>query len=163
MSQETEQRQADSLTEMKFEYAWRYFSFHARQRVTMFNFFLVGSGVLGNAYALLARAQMDWEAGVVAIIGILVSLISIGLDVRNNQLVDLGEEALKRVERDHLISANEALPEYAILSFEDDRGEPLWIRKHKGLIRSLEAVVGLVFLGATFYSFGTAVIGWFCN
>ena len=131
MSQEPEQHHEDSLMQMKFEYAWRYFSFHARQRVTMFNFFLVGSGVLGNAYALLLRDQLYWQAGVVAIIGVFVSLVSIGLDVRNEQLVDLGEAALRGVEDDYLMLDSGKPPEYAILRTEIFKGEPPMMLKHK--------------------------------
>ena len=119
----------------------------------MFNFFLVGSGVLGNAYALLLRDQLYWQAGVVAIIGVFVSLVSIGLDVRNEQLVDLGEAALRGVEDDYLMLDSGKPPEYAILRTEIFKGEPPMMLKHKGLVRSVETFVGIVFLGATFYLF----------
>ncbi len=167
MSQQPGQLHDDFLTQMKFDYAWRYFSLHARQRVTMFNFFLLGSGVLGNACVLLLREQLDWQAGVVAAIGFFVSLVAIGLDVRNNQLVRLGEEALRRVERDHLILVGKNPPEYAILtldrcqeqSSEKHKRILKWLLKHKVSIRSVEGIVAIVYLGAALYSFG--VLGFF--
>ena len=55
MSQEFQRDEVTTLVQTKFEYAWRYFALHARQRVTMFNFFLLGSGVIANAYGLLLR------------------------------------------------------------------------------------------------------------
>src|SRR6266480_2494384 len=41
----------------RFDYAWKYFSFHATQRTTMFNFFVVFSGFLINACILLLQRE----------------------------------------------------------------------------------------------------------
>ena len=151
----------DQLMDTKFEYAWRYFSLHARQRVTMFNFFLLASGALANAFVFLFKDGFQWQGGTVALVGMVVSLISIGLDVRNNALVDLGEKALKRVENEYLYKSEQLVPDqappaYAILSRDDYNGEPSFPLKHKFLIRSLEGLVASVFLAAAIYSFWIA-------
>ena len=86
------------LINIKFEYAWRYFSLHARQRVQMFNFFLLGSSFLASGYGLLFREQFYLPACVLAAVGILVSFFALLLDTRNARLVDLGEGALKSFE-----------------------------------------------------------------
>ena len=60
----------------------------------MFNYFLVASGILANAYGLLLREEL-WEAAIVtAGIGCMADVVSWGLDVRNRQLVKLSEEVL---------------------------------------------------------------------
>ena len=111
--------------------------------------------------SVLLRAQFDWQAGVVAIVGAVASLVSVGSDIKNNQLVHLGEEALRRVERDRLISDSEELPEYAILTLDNCQERPSEmhkrILKHKVLFRSIESVVGTVFLVAAVYSICVAV------
>jgi hypothetical protein len=38
---EEKSREIIELQKMRFEFAWRYFDFHARQRTTMFNFFIL--------------------------------------------------------------------------------------------------------------------------
>ena len=90
------------LLHLKLDYAWRWFALHTKQRMTMFNYFLVASGILANAYGLLLREEL-WEAAIVAAsIGCMVGLVSWGLDVRNRQLVKLGEEVLTTIEGEYL-------------------------------------------------------------
>ena len=63
------------------------------------------------------------------LIGCLVCAVSFMLDVRNRQLVRLGEDALRRVEQDYLlspeqISSNVEAPEYAIMTRERQTKKP---------------------------------------
>lgn len=125
---------------------------HARQRVTMFNFFLLSTGVLANAYGILFREDLFWQAAVVAAIGAFAGLVSVLLDVRNSQLVHMGEAALKRVELEYLASASmidQGQAECAILS--NEKPAPFW-QKHKWLIRSLEIVAVCGFTAAFIHS-----------
>ena len=156
MAQNSEGSQESLLHRDQFEYAWRWFELHARQRVTMFNFFLLATGALANAYGLLLRGQLFWQAAAVTGIGIFVSGIAFLLDVRNSFLVDIGENALKRAERTYLATEstgsdieNASQIEYAILSREKKR--PYW-QKHGFLIRFLEALAGTAFVVATVHS-----------
>ena len=158
MSQESLSAEATTSAHIRFEYAWRYFALHSQQRVTMFHFFLLASGVMANAYGLLVGKEPYWQAGGVALIGLLVCAVSFMLDMRNHQLVRLGEKALRRVEQELLLTAKQSgasdnSPEYAIMSHESEIGEPPAWRKHKILFRSLEVAVGLAFLGAAVWSF----------
>ena len=136
----------------QFEYAWRWFDLHARQRVSMFNFFLLSTGILANAYAILFREDLFWQAAGVAAIGAFAGLVSVVLDVRNSQLVHMGEAALKRVEQEYLALASidvQAQHECAILT--NEKRVPLW-QKHKSLIRSLEIVAVCGFIAALIHS-----------
>ena len=158
MPQELQHDEDTALAQTKFEYAWRYFAYHAKQRVTMFNFFLLGSGVIANAYGLLLRGELHLQAGGVALIGLLVCVVFFLLDIRNRQLVHLGEDALRRVEQEYLlpreqVKPNVEPPEYAIMTREPKVGEaPSWY-KHGTLIKVLEGAAASGFLVAAVHSF----------
>ena len=142
MTQDTENGGNHQSANMQFEYAWRWFDLHAKQRVSMFNFFLISVGALATAYGLLLREQLYVVAAVAAFMGVFVSLVSCLLDVRNHELVKMGEEALQGVEKAHLT-------ECQILT---DEKQPSSLLKHGRLIRSLEIVVAIVYLAGVVYS-----------
>ncbi len=78
------------------DHAWRYFALHAQQRMSVFNFFIVLSGILATGIG--AGFQAGKTMGpVVIILGILLTLFSIvfyRLDERGSELVKLAESAL---------------------------------------------------------------------
>lgn len=88
----------DQRERIEFDYAWGWFQYHASQRLTAFNFFLVIVGFLlvGYAQAILNH----WAAfGVgLGVIGMCISIGFLALDVRNGELVNLGRDALKKLE-----------------------------------------------------------------
>ena len=157
MSDEPNAQGDQTLLQLQIDYAWRWFALHAQQRVTMFNYFLVASGILANAYGLLLQAKF-WEAAIAAaIIGFLVGVASLGLDARNHQLVKLGEEVLAEIEREHLFQAESQSGDYdsaiyGILYREKKRDKPFFLFKHWVLIRSLEGVCAAGFLASAVYA-----------
>lgn len=142
MTQDTQNGAGSQSANVQFEYAWRWFDLHAKQRVSMFNFFLLSAGALASAYGILLREQLYGESAGVAFVAVVGSAVSCLLDIRNHGLVKMGEEALKEVERDHLDG-------FAILTEEK---QPLAILKHGSLIRFLEIVVATLYLAAGVYS-----------
>lgn len=83
------------------DYAWKYFEFHANQRLTTFNFYIAVSGLVTTG--LVASFHRDIE---VPYLGIVLGLLLIAfsyifwkLDARNRELVHYGEEALMVFER----------------------------------------------------------------
>ncbi|MDD5634876.1 MAG: hypothetical protein PHW46_06340 [Candidatus Omnitrophica bacterium] len=92
----------DKLLSLRFEYAWRYFNFHASQRTTMFNFFLVFSGFFIGAYvkSLPANGTPGILTLMLPIVGILITTMFIFLDRRNEELVHIAEDVLKKLEED---------------------------------------------------------------
>ncbi len=145
------------LLRLKADYAWQWFALHAKQRVTMFNYFLVASGILANAYGLLLREQLWTIAMVAAGIGLIVTLVSLGLDSRNRQLVKLGEEVLTEIERLHLFPEPQSddgdSPVVGILYREAKQGEPPLLFRHRFLICLLETVAAVGFSAAALYAF----------
>jgi hypothetical protein len=92
----------DKLLSLRFEYAWRYFNFHASQRTTMFNFFLVFSAFFIGVY--VNSGLTHGEPGILTlmmpIVGILITIMFLFLDRRNEELVHIAEDVLKKLEED---------------------------------------------------------------
>ncbi|MDR6772673.1 hypothetical protein [Azospirillum sp. BE72] len=83
-------------TDKGLDHAWRYFALHAQQRISVFNFFVVLSGIIsaGIGAGLQGGKPM---APVVAMLGGLLMLFSFlffKLDQRGSELVKIAENAL---------------------------------------------------------------------
>jgi hypothetical protein len=82
----------------QFDYAWKWFEYHAAQRLMAFNFFLILAGAALVAYASAVREGAEALGIAVGGFGAVVALAFLCLDVRNKQLVDLGGDQLERLE-----------------------------------------------------------------
>ena len=90
------------------DHAWRYFALHAQQRVSVFNFFIVLSGILATGIGAGLQAG-EHMAPVVAILGALLALFSVvfyRMDQRGAELVKLAEAAIVAGEKT-------SMPEFA--------------------------------------------------
>lgn len=88
------------LFESRYNYSWDSFEFHAKQRISMFNFFIIFAGISANAIATLLRTDRYIMAGSLAIAGSVISCIFIFLDRRNEELVHNAEDNLRELEKD---------------------------------------------------------------
>ena len=82
------------------EHAWSYFQLHATQRITVFNYFVVFSGVLATGLATAVQANPRLAA-VGIVLGLLLSLLSFlfwKLDQRASFLIKHAEELIKTLE-----------------------------------------------------------------
>ncbi len=80
-------------------YAWDYFALHAEQRMRLFNFFLILSGLILGAFP--AVRGMAGGAKIVALLPLLLVLTSFifwRLEERTRRLVKNGEDALRFLE-----------------------------------------------------------------
>ncbi len=164
MSNDDEVGCVTDLTKLRFEYAWKHFEYHARQRITMFNFFLIVTGIVANAYVRILDDGLLNLATAISIIGIVISVGFFALDWRNTQLVHMGEAILNELEKDNIFK-----------NFTDDNNNQLgfiyrerleevnmsenffkwfWANsvKHKIWIRGIEIMVAVLFLVATILS-----------
>jgi phosphoglycolate phosphatase-like HAD superfamily hydrolase len=86
--------------ELQFDYAWKWFNFHADQRVKMFNYMFIGLGLFASA--LVGLSSKSLPPIVPAILcffaGFLAIIFSL-LDMRNQYLVHLGEDVLFELEK----------------------------------------------------------------
>jgi hypothetical protein len=107
-------------TESDYEqtYAWGWFAYHAGQRLTAFNFFVVVLGAILVAYVQAADAHLRGLGVALGIVGILISLAFWVIDVRNTELVICGRAAL---------DALEARPNMSITIRADDRDRK-WLK-----------------------------------
>lgn len=86
------------------QYAWNWFSYHASQRISAFNFFLIISGATVAGYFRCVEHLDDprwhWFGVFVGLFGVLVSVAFVLLDVRNEELVNCGRNALDILEKE---------------------------------------------------------------
>jgi hypothetical protein len=92
------------ILKARHDYGWAWFDFHAKQRTTIFNYFLLALALVVNAYATLMRSGPYYMASTVALAGAMAAFAFLCLEVRNRQLVRWGEEVLQESERDFVFS-----------------------------------------------------------
>ena len=82
-------------------YAWDHFAYHAGQRQTVFNFFLLVIGGCVAAWSATigeSGAEYNYFRSFLGVVLALASLVFWRLDQRNARLVKVSEEALKDLE-----------------------------------------------------------------
>jgi len=138
----------DDLARMQFDYAWKWFEFHARQRMVMFNYYLIITGIFGNAAILAFDAEYYSVVALVSLLGIVTSAGFIVFDYRNRSMAAHGEAVLEKLEGDLLFpqdftdESGQRLGPMLIERREQMReGQPRPLRreflKHKWWIRGL--------------------------
>lgn len=88
--------------------AWRYFQFHADQRIKVFQFYIAAVGAVFAGLGIAANAsnkELPMEGLTFGLLAVaLVSLIFMALDARNQYLIGLAEDELVRHERQNLFA-----------------------------------------------------------
>lgn len=90
------------LDEMRFEYAWKWFNFHADQRTKMFNFMLVGMGIIANALVAAIDKSLIPMSLLISALGIWSAIGFVLIDRRNQQLYKVAMHVLIQAEREYL-------------------------------------------------------------
>lgn len=153
--------------ELELRFAWDWFQYHAGQRLTAFNFFLILTSAAIVGYANAVASHSAGLGAAVALIGAIVALGFLAMDVRNAELVEYGRRALDKLEED--------LPRLEIRSGDRGRKElqaalsgsrlekwlydwankgqhrQTWFRTvltHSFWLRLIMAIIGLAFLAA---------------
>ena len=89
---------------MKMEYAWNWFKLHAEQRMKLFNYFLITTGILFTAFIQSVSYDI-WELAVsVCIVGIFESIAFIVFDFRNRKLIAYAADVLHDIENNFLFT-----------------------------------------------------------
>ncbi len=83
------------VEELALEHAWKWFEYHANQRMTMIRFYLTAAGGLAAGFGFLLSAHENIMSAFISIIGVFTSISFKNLDRRVSDLVKIGEEALK--------------------------------------------------------------------
>ena len=87
-----------SESEERYRYAWDWFEYHAKQRLTTFNFFLIVLGAIGYVYIFGNQCIIKDLVVWLALLGAILSFLFLLLEVRNTILVDDGRHALEELE-----------------------------------------------------------------
>jgi len=82
-----------------FDYAWEWFKYHAEQRLTAFRFFTIFLGLLILALIECLKDGYYSFLWIIALISAFISVVFLMLDFRNQQLVELGKNALLKLEQ----------------------------------------------------------------
>lgn len=119
------------------KYAWDYFSVHASQRLTTFQFYVTLSTAMTAGYMLLMRNTGGFKW--MAVIGVLLFIFSITfwqLDRRNRELVKNGERALKHL--DSLLALPDAIDGVSPLRLfnRDENGTSVGRKRRRSLTYS---------------------------
>lgn len=92
------------LFERRLDYAQAFFDHHAKQRMSMFNFFLIFVAFVVSGYATLLKGDDCRIATVLALIAATLTVVFIFLDRRNEELVHITEDVLESLESGVLFS-----------------------------------------------------------
>jgi hypothetical protein len=151
------------VEEIRFEYAWRWFDFHAKQRMQLFNFFLIITGILANAYVAAYRDRLHFMTIAVSLLGVLQACGFFVFDLRSRLLTRFSEDVLEKLERDWIFPESFAeshinqgrrlsiLLRDSEQNMREGSGRARGLRellKIKTWIRAIELFVGLAFLAA---------------
>jgi hypothetical protein len=97
---------ADTLWKDQYDYAWKYFSYHANQRTVVFNFFLITVGLILNAFV---QAYGDFNNIVpmfIALSGLLLCVAFMKLDQRNEHLLSYARNVLTYLENEVIFKSD---------------------------------------------------------
>jgi hypothetical protein len=103
-------------------YAWGYFALHAEQRMKLFNFFLILSGLILGAFpAVRGMAAGAKAVALLPLLLVLTAFIFWRLEERTRRLVKNGEDALRFLDAQWPLEAlPDKTPHYLRLFERDD-------------------------------------------
>lgn len=140
-----------TILQTAMNHAQSWFELHANQRQNILSFFLVAVAFLFNAYVGALNGHHRSLAGLISILGAIISLTFISMDLRNRDLTRAGEVTLKDLET--RLSRWCGLSSIKIVESVDQPRYP-WISQGK-MIRVIYAAIGIVFIFTTIYAFTT--------
>lgn len=103
-------------------YAWGYFALHADQRMKLFNFFLILSGLILSAFpAVRGMAAGTKVVALLPLLLVLTAFVFWRLEERTRRLVKIGEDALRFLDEQwSLETLPDKTPHYLRLLERDD-------------------------------------------
>jgi hypothetical protein len=93
------------------QYAWDYFHYHASQRLTTFNFYIIICTLGATGYVAAIKEERTEPFGIfMGLLLIVLSFIFWKLDLRNKQLIENAEDALKHLESETVLQETPESP-----------------------------------------------------
>jgi hypothetical protein len=154
--------------DLQFDYAWKWFNYHADQRIKMFNYMFVGLGLFATAVVGLVgkRDLPPIVPATLCFVASLLACIFLLLDKRNQYLVLLGEDVLAELEKRTifgvgrlmktrrgetaafgiLLQQERAYPETCSFGYAVQGRHRIWLRSIAVILAGLFFIAGLMFL-----------------
>jgi hypothetical protein len=138
-----------SALQLALEHSQAWVELHTNQRQSLLNFFLVAIAFLFNAYVGALTAHRVFLAGMIGLLGAVISISFTAMDLRNRDLTRAGEMPVRAIEERLAIKCG--VPSLRIV---EAVGQPrhVWLSMGK-VIRTIHTLTGVVFIGATIYAF----------
>ncbi len=108
----------------KLDLAWNYFQQHAQQRLNYFNFFIIFSGLMTNAYiaTLQEKFLFPWIGIIIGLIQVFISYIFLKIDQRNKFLTKHSENVIISIEsRNNITNDSENIDEITLFTSEEGK------------------------------------------
>jgi hypothetical protein len=146
----------DAAHDKSLGHAWDWFSHHSTQRMQGINFLLVSVALALAGYGAAFDSGNFVGAAVVALAGAVIAGCFAALDVRNRQLVQVGEAALRILES--RLATQEGVPELELVERAHGDGR---IVSYRVVVRVLAIVAIATFIvaGVVAVASATASIG----
>lgn len=94
------------MLKIRLDFSWKWFELHANQRMSLFNYFLIITGILANAYVTAVSDNNNLFAIAICLIGFVQSIGFITFDIRSRQLTQYSEDIMEKLERDGVFPDN---------------------------------------------------------
>jgi hypothetical protein len=152
-----ELRKIDDRDKLQFDYAWKWFESHQKQRMIMFYYYCIIVGVLANALVASYKETFSSIRVPIGIMSFFTSIAFLFFDIRNRGMAKVGEDILEKLE-------NEVIYPSDFLDKDSNKMGPLsvdrrigmregqkltakrFFLKHKYWIRGIYVIVALFFL-----------------
>ena len=150
-------RKIDERDKLQFDYAWKWFESHQRQRMIMFYYYCIIVGVLANALVASYNVNYSLLRVPIGVIGIITSFAFLLFENRNRWLCKVAEDILEKLENEVIFppdfldeNSNKMGPLSVDTRIGMREGQKLTVKqlffKHKYWIRFMYVFVALCFL-----------------
>lgn len=152
-----EMREIDERDKLQFDYAWKWFESHQRQRMVMFYYYCIIVGVLANALVASYNVNYSLLRVPIGVIGIITSFAFLLFEKRNRWLCKVAEDILEKLENEVIFppefldeNGNKMGPLSVDTRIGMREGQKFTVKrsvlKHKYWIRAMYIIVALFFI-----------------
>tara|TARA_Y100000815_G_scaffold68959_1_gene57995 strand:- start:639 stop:1196 length:558 start_codon:yes stop_codon:yes gene_type:complete len=125
------------------EYAWRWFAYHADQRLKSFHFFFILEGAVTAAYLTSLGMRLNLVASCLAVILFLVAVLFWRLDQRNSNLIKISEKYLKQSEENMALALGEKI---RLIHIADSNNEEYSVKPFNNHLSSYRTIFRAIFI-----------------
>jgi hypothetical protein len=149
--------EVDERAKLQFDYAWKWFESHQRQRMVMFYYYCIIVGVLANALITSDKEDYSGMRLPIGTMGVITSLAFLFFEIRNRGMCKVAEDIFEKLENEFIFpgeflgeNGNKMGPlsvDRRIGMREDQKFTfKRLVLKHKYWIRVMYGLVALYFL-----------------